>query len=119
MTRDEITLLASDSGMVVNLDAQATNALGRSVPVAWIERFATLVEARSAGVAVALLQAKDAQIEALKTDARRYRCLKSHVQALGPDEFQDPINSADDWEKHVDNLIAEQDRTAAMKGTPT
>jgi hypothetical protein len=54
MSRDEIIAMARDAGFTANIgytDRDGThhpaiNALGASVPVEWLERFAALVEAK-------------------------------------------------------------------------
>lgn len=48
MTPEEITSMAKEAGMNPNSDPDAINALGKSVPLAWIEKLCTLVAEKAA-----------------------------------------------------------------------
>lgn len=48
MTPEEITAMAKEAGMNPNSDPDAINALGKSVPLAWIEKLCALVAEKAA-----------------------------------------------------------------------
>lgn len=52
------------------------------------------------------LAAAEARNATLTDDAARWRAILAHVQALGPDDFEEPITDATAWVKTIDDLVA-------------
>lgn len=59
MTRDDVIAMAHEAGMRANTSKDAVKALSTSIPVQWLECFATLVAAAEREACVQLIATRD------------------------------------------------------------